>query len=169
MHESPRTRRLCNDRIAIERLRSESSIFRFTSIGDPPQQYNIWLQGRSLSRDGIEIKCVNSHRVEMKLGASYPRTVPELRWITEIFHPNISDSGVVCLGGFGTHWVPSVQIDELCVMLWDKARFLNYDIRSPYNREAALWVARQTVFRFPTDERPLRDLRAWLGRAEGAG
>jgi len=169
MYESPRTRRLCNDRIAIERLRSESSILRFTSVGDPPQQFNIWFQGRSLYRDGGEVKFLNSHRVEIKLGASYPRTVPEVRWTTKIFHPNISEIGMVCLGGFGTHWAPSVQIDELCVMIWDMARYHNYDIRSPYNREAALWVARQTAFRFPTDGRPLRDMRASLGRAGSAG
>ncbi len=55
---------------------------------------------------------------------------------------------MVCLGGYGTHWVPSVQLDELCVMLWDMARYYNYDIRSPYNRDAALWVANQTAILF---------------------
>ena len=52
-------------------------------------------------------------------------------------------------------------------MLWDMARYQNYDIRSPYNREAAQWAANQSVFRFPTDARPLRDGRAALGRVEG--
>ena len=111
----------------------------------------------------------NSHRVEIKLGASYPRTMPEIRWMTPIYHPNISEIGMVCLGGYGTHWVPSVQLDELCVMLWDMARYHNYDIRSPYNRDAALWVASQTTFLFPTDARPLRDLRAALGRVDSVG
>jgi hypothetical protein len=56
-------------------------------------------------------------------------------------------------------------------MLWDMLRYHNYDIRSPYNRDAALWVAQQQSFRFPTDDRPLRDLRAALGRvpAEAEG
>ena len=40
-----------------------------------------------------------------------------------------------------------------CGMLWDMARYHNYDIRSPYNRDAALWVANQTTFRFPLDAR----------------
>src|SRR5947199_2593706 len=75
---------------------------------------------------------------------------------------------MVCLGGYGTHWVPSLNLDELCGMLWDMARYHNYDIRSPYNREAALWVANQSTFRFPTDQRPLRDLRAALGRVDAA-
>ena len=75
---------------------------------------------------------------------------------------------MVCLGGYGTHWVPSVQLDELCMMLWDMARYHNYDIRSPYNRDAALWVANQTAILFPTDPRPLRDLRVAQGRIEAA-
>ena len=75
---------------------------------------------------------------------------------------------MVCLGGYGTHWVPSVQLDELCMMLWDMARYFNYDIRSPYNRDAALWVANQTSILFPTDSRPLRDLRVAQGRVEAS-
>jgi ubiquitin-protein ligase len=162
-------RRLRNDLAALERLRSESSVFRFNSHGDPPQQYRILFQGRGLWRDHSKVKPLEKHHVEIKLGASYPRTMPEIRWLTPIYHPNISEIGMVCLGGYGTHWVPSVQLDELCIMLWDMLRYHNYDIRSPYNRDAALWVASQTTILFPTDQRPLRDLRAALGRvAESA-
>lgn len=116
-----------------------------------------------MAKDG-HVRTLDVHHVEIKLGSSYPRTIPELRWMTPIFHPNISKIGLVCLGGYGTHWVPSIQIDELCGMLWDMARYHNYDIRSPYNRDAALWVANQTKFLFPTDSRSIRDLRAALGR-----
>jgi ubiquitin-protein ligase len=165
MYESPRTRRLRNDLLALDRLRSESSVFQFSAQGgDPPHHYLIFLKGKGLSRDRGKIRSVETHRVEIKLGSSYPRTIPEIRWITPIFHPNISEIGMVCLGGYGTHWVPSVQLDELCIMLWDMARYHNYDIRSPYNRDAALWVASQTTYLFPTDGRSLRDLRAALGR-----
>jgi hypothetical protein len=157
-------RRLRNDLAALARLRAESSVFRFTYQGDPPNQYVVSFQGRSLWRDRGKVKTLETHRIEIKLGSSYPRTIPEIRWITPIYHPNISEIGMVCLGGYGTHWVPSVQLDELCIMLWDMARYHNYDIRSPYNRDAALWVANQTAILFPTDSRPLRDIRAALGR-----
>ncbi len=167
MHESPRMRRLRNDLAALDRLRSESSIFRFSSQGDPPHLYRIFLQGKGLWRDHGKVRILDKHHVEIKLGSSYPRTLPEIRWLTPIYHPNISEIGMVCLGGYGTHWVPSVQLDELCVMLWDMVRYHNYDIRSPYNRDSALWVASQTAILFPTDSRPLRDLRAALGRVEG--
>jgi ubiquitin-protein ligase len=160
-------RRLRNDLAALEKLQSESSVFRFKAQGNPPHIYHIVLKGKSLWRvRGQAQLLLDSHRIEVKLGASYPRTMPELRWVTPIYHPNISEIGMVCLGGYGTHWVPSIQLDELCNMLWDMARYHNYDIRSPYNRDAALWVASQTTFLFPTDSRPLRDLRAAMGRIE---
>jgi ubiquitin-protein ligase len=168
MHESPRIRRLRNDAAALERLRSESSVFQFQSTGNPPHYYQITLKGKGLWRDRGKVKVIHTHRVEVKLGASYPRTIPEIRWLTPIYHPNISEIGMVCLGGYGTHWVPSVQLDELCMMLWDMVRYHNYDIRSPYNRDAALWVANQTTFLFPTDHRALRDLRIAQGRLETA-
>jgi ubiquitin-protein ligase len=166
MHQSPRIRRLRNDLAALERLRSESSVLRFRASGNPAQQYVIEFRGKSLARLRGKVAVQDRHEVEIKLGASYPRTMPEIRWLTPIYHPNISEIGMVCLGGYGTHWVPSLNLDELCGMLWDMARFYNYDIRSPYNREAALWVANQSSFVFPLDTRPLRDLRAALGRVE---
>jgi ubiquitin-protein ligase len=164
MHESPRIRRLRNDLAALERLKEESSVLRFRGRGSPVQHYLIEFHGKGLARERGKVIVRDRHEVEIKLGASYPRTMPEIRWLTPIYHPNISEIGMVCLGGYGTHWVPSLNLDELCGMLWDMARFHNYDIRSPYNREAALWVANQSTFRFPSDPRPLRDLRAALGR-----
>ena len=167
MHESPRFRRLRSDLGAMERLQSESSVLRFRPQGKAPvQHYVVIFQGRSLWRERGKVTTLERHEVVIKLGASYPRTMPEIRWLTPIYHPNISEIGMVCLGGYGTHWVPSLNLDELCGMLWDMARYHNYDIRSPYNREAALWVANQTAYRFPLDSRPVRDLRAALGRVE---
>jgi ubiquitin-protein ligase len=167
MFDSPRIRRLKSDLSALEALAAESSVFDFRPSGTPPQLYILGFRGKSLAREKSKVVVRDYHQVEIKLGASYPRTMPELRWMTPIYHPNISEIGMVCLGAYGTHWVPSLQLDELCVMLWDMARYQNYDIRSPYNREAALWSANQTAFRFPIDQRPLRDIRASAGRVEG--
>ncbi len=167
-YESPRLRRLRSDLAALEKLRAESSVFGFKASGSPPQHYVVSFAGTSLARDRAKVVLRDHHEVEIKLGASYPRTMPELRWLTPIYHPNISEIGLVCLGAYGTHWGPSLALDELCVMLWDMARYQNYDIRSPYNREAAQWSAHQSTFRFPTDARPLRDGRAALGRAAGS-
>ena len=75
MHQSPRMRRLRNDLTALERLRSESSIFRFSSTGDPPQQYQISFLGKGLCRDDRgRIKVLEVHRVE---GSSLARRIRE--------------------------------------------------------------------------------------------
>jgi ubiquitin-protein ligase len=167
-YESPRIRRLRSDLASLEKLKAESSVFSFKPTGRPPVHYTVIFQGTSLAKDRGKVSVREFHEVEIKLGASYPRTMPEIRWLTPIYHPNISEIGMVCLGAYGTHWVPSLALDELCIMLWDMARFQNYDIRSPYNREAAQWAANQSVFRFPMDARPLRDSRAALGRVESS-
>ena len=166
-YESPRLRRLRSDLAALEKLKAESSVFSFKAVGRPPQQYNVLFHGKGLARDRGKVIQRDHHEVEIKLGSAYPRTMPEIRWLTPIYHPNISEIGMVCLGAYVTHWVPSLALDELCVMLWDMARYQNYDIRSPYNREAAQWAANQGTFRFPMDARPLRDSRAALGRVAG--
>src|SRR4051812_31724444 len=165
-YESPQMRRLRSDLNAMERLRAESSVLRFRTTGQPAQRYLIEFHGRSLAREKGKVVVRDRHEVEIKLGSAYPRTIPELRWVTPIYHPNISEIGLVCLGGYGTHWVPSLHLEALCGMLWDMARYHNYDIRSPYNRDAALWASNQTAFAFPIDARPLRDKRAALGRIE---
>jgi len=163
MRESPRTRRLRTDLRSLEKLRDDSSILDFSVpgalYGGPPESYLIRFRGRGFwHTDGAPDVLVREyHEVAIQLGASYPRMMPELSWKTPIFHPNISGSGVVCLGGYGTHWVPSLNLDELCGMLWDMIRYENFDVESPYNREAALWAKTQKTFPLPIDDRPLRD------------
>jgi ubiquitin-protein ligase len=159
MRESPRLRRLRSDLRAIQTLKAESTILDFECRGNPPEWYLLRFHGLGLWRpDGKDTVLVrNVHEVSLGLGASYPRMMPELSWKTPIFHPNISGSGVVCLGGYGTYWVPSVNLDELCQMLWDMIRYQNFDVNSPYNREAALWAKTQKDVRLPLDPRPLRD------------
>jgi ubiquitin-protein ligase len=159
MRESPRTRRLRSDLKALQQLAAESSIFEFSPYGTPPDFYILRFRGRGFWKPEPtgEVVAREEHEVHVRLGASYPRMMPELAWKSPIFHPNISASGVVCLGGYGTYWVPSLSLDELCGMLWDMIRYENFDESSPYNREAAAWAKGQTFFRLPIDDRPLRN------------
>lgn len=159
MRKSPRQRRLDADFRSVQKLDAESSIFSFLASGDPANRYRLEFDGPGISRDSNgKIRVVDHHEVIVELGASYPRMVPNLLWQTPIFHPNISNNGVVCLGGYGTHWVPSLTLDEMSTMLWDMIRYKNFDIQSPYNREAALWARDQKAFTFPLDDRNIRDL-----------
>ena len=159
MRESPRSRRLKSDHKALDELAAESSIFSFMPYGNPTDFYILRFRGRGFYRPDPQGDVLqrDEHEVHVRLGASYPRMMPELAWKSPIFHPNISASGVVCLGGYGTYWVPSLALDELCTMLWDMIRYENFDETSPYNREAAAWAKNQTSFHLPIDRRPLRD------------
>ncbi len=170
MRESPRLRRLRSDHKALQTLADESTIFSFHGHGNPPELYVLRFAGRGLWKPDSpgEVMFTESHEVHIRLGASYPRMMPELAWKTPIFHPNISASGVVCLGGYGTYWVPSLTLDELCTMLWDMIRYQNYDETSPYNREAANWIKNQLHYRLPLDPRPLRDRNAGYAEPNAA-
>jgi hypothetical protein len=167
--ESPRIRRLRTDLRALEALRSESTVVDFAVpsnlYGGLPESYVIKFYGKGLWKpeSSEDVLLRERHEMTVTLGASYPRMQPELQWKTPIFHPNISAGGVVCLGGYQTHWVPSVNLDELCTMLWDMIRYANYDVESPYNREAAQWARTQSQFQLPLDDRPIRD-RVATGR-----
>ena len=153
MRESPRSRRLRSDLKALRAAGGgEHASLRLSGHGTPPDFYILRFRGRGFWKsDGpVTIRALrDEHEVHVRLGASYPRMMPELAWKSPIFHPNISASGVVCLGGYGTYWVPSLALDELCGMLWDMIRYENYDETSPYNREAAAWAKNQTQFRLP--------------------
>ena len=164
MRESPRIRRLRTDLKAIVHLKTNSSILDFIAEGDPPESYLFRFHGKGFWRPegASDVLIRELHEMTIELGASYPRMMPELAWKTPIFHPNISANGVVCLGGYGTHWAPSVSLDELCMMLWDMIRYQNFDIESPYNREAAAWAKTQSFFILPIDDRPLRDRLAGM-------
>jgi ubiquitin-protein ligase len=162
MVDSPRLRRLRSDYKMLEQLKTESSIFDFEAYGTPPDHYVLYFRGQGIYRveNASEVSLRMRHEVVMRLGAGYPRNAPSITWRTPIFHPNIASSGVVCLGAYGQHWAPSVTLDELCHMLWDMLRYANFDVESPYNRDAAQWTRAADKALFPYDSRPLRDITA---------
>ncbi len=157
--DTPRVRRLKADGDALKILKENSTIVDYQAFGDPPERYLVTFKGKGLLRkseaDAVEVAEV--HRVEIRLGIDYPRSRPDLQWLTSIYHPNISAVGAVCLGGYSTNWVPSLGLAELCEMLWDMVRYANYDPKSAYNYAAGRWSETQTQFDFPLDPRNLRD------------
>lgn len=165
-YDTPRSRRLRTDHEAMKQLKDQSGILEFQAFGEPPERYLVTFRGKGLLRksemDPVELAEV--HRVEIRLGIDYPRSRPDLQWLTQIFHPNISAVGAVCLGGYSTNWTPSLGLDELCTMLWDMVRYANYDPKSAYNYAAGRWCETQAQWDFPVDGRPIRDK---VGRTQG--
>ena len=54
--------------------------------------------------------------------------------------------------------MPSLTLSKMVEMLWDMVRYANFDVNSPYNREAAIWAREQSEYPFPLDARTIRDL-----------
>jgi ubiquitin-protein ligase len=99
---------------------------------------------------------IGEHRVQVLLGPSYPIQPPRLVWTTPIFHPNIL-AWEVCL--VGQRWGAKTRLDEVCLWLWDMARYKLYNLDDPLDRNAKLWAEKHEG-RFPTDRTDLRALVA---------
>jgi ubiquitin-protein ligase len=90
------------------------------------------------------------HRVEIMLGALYPRHAPIVTWQTPIFHPNIlqvdtnmlQSGGTVCLGALRERYLPGMGLARLVRMLVEMLQWRNFDAYSAINPQAAEWAAR---------------------------
>lgn len=160
MSDKERDERLAEELKRLEALKSDSTIFDFEAIGDPPAKYVITFRGqgvnRSLSSSG-EIEKVDLHRCEVRLPYAFPERPPDIRWMTPIHHPNISFSGMVKLRDVGLPWEEDLTLDIICERLWDMARLAYYDEERATNYSARNWLAEQDEVRLPVDHRPLRD------------
>lgn len=112
-----------------------------TNADHAPTHYEITFRypGVRLGDDG-KPQLTSEHQVEIMLPASYPLQAPWVRWLTPIYHPNISMGGTVCLGVLAERYLPGLGLAYIVRMLADIARYRNYDLHGVYNTEAKEWV-----------------------------
>ncbi len=159
MDQQARRERLQRDLAALESLRQASPILDFAAQGTPPDRYTIVFHGRGLHRPlkpGSEVEVVEEHRCELRLPYAYPRRAPQVRWLTPLFHPNVSFSGFISLRDIGLPWDSDVGLDVVCERLWDVARmaFMNLDRAANFAAKGYFQQGRGP--RLPVDDRPLR-------------
>jgi hypothetical protein len=164
---SPREERLRDELKLLEQLRDSSSIFGFEGTGDPPDRFTFSFSGKGLARDisaRAEVEMVDLHRVELRLPYAYPRVPPDVRWVTPIFHPNVSFSGFIHLADVGLPWDADVTLDVVCERLWDVARLAYMNQAKATNYSAKNWFAEQRLWQLPVDVRSLRDRATPAGK-----
>src|SRR5215469_8089597 len=114
--------------------------------GNPPERYQLKYRVRSLRQRDDDLVEVSDHLVEVFLPLNYPRTPPQCRMLTPIFHPNIAPHAI-CIGD---HWSPGETLQSIVTRIGEMIAYQSYNTKSPLNGEAARWVD-QHVDELPLD------------------
>jgi ubiquitin-protein ligase len=104
--------------------------------GTPPERYQLEYRIRGLRQTADDLSVVKSHMVEISLPLNYPRTPPQCRMLTPVFHPNIAPHAI-CIGD---HWSPGEPLWSIVARIGEMIAYQSYNTKSPLNGEAARWV-----------------------------
>ena len=116
--------------------------------GDPPERFQLEYRICSLRQVGSELTQIKSHMVEIVLPRNYPRTPPQCRMLSPVFHPNIAPHAI-CVGD---HWSAGESLQAIVIRIGEMLAYQSYNVKSPLNGEAARWVEEHA------DELPLDDV-----------
>jgi len=120
----------------LDYIRRHPRLRLIQSAGEPPEQYQIEYRIKSLRQVGDDLQTVKSHIVEISLPRNYPRTPPQCRMLTPVFHPNIAPHAV-CVGD---HWSAGEPLKSIVARIGEMLAYQSYNVKSPLNGEAARWV-----------------------------
>jgi len=150
-----RTRRLRADAEVMSSAFRNFDAIKVTPLaGNPPEAYRVGYNIKSL-KPGANGEPVASskHEIEIQLTSEYPRLSPKCKILTPIFHPNF-DASAICVGD---HWTAGERLVDLVIRIGEMLAFQAYNIQSPLNGEAAMWVDMNRA-KLPTDARNLHPL-----------
>jgi ubiquitin-protein ligase len=115
--------------------------------GEPPELYQLEYRIRSLRQTGDGLDFVGTHTVEILLPRDYPKSPPQCRMLTPVFHPNIAPHAI-CVGD---HWSAGEPIGSIVARIGEMLAYQSYNTKSPLNGEAARWVE-QNLEQLPLDK-----------------
>jgi len=142
-----RLKRLTADHNRLkEYVRMHPRVRLIQAEGDPPERYQLEYRINSVRMVDDEIQGVKSHLVEIILPRNYPRTPPQCRMLTPVFHPNIAPHAI-CVGD---HWSSGEPLASIVTRIGELLAYQVYNVKSPLNGEAARWVE-QNQEKLPLD------------------
>jgi ubiquitin-protein ligase len=127
-------------------LRRQPRLRVIRADGQPPEVYQLEYQVAGLRQIDNRLQTVTNHIVEIRLPRNYPRTPPQCRMLTPIFHPNIAPHAI-CIGD---HWSAGEPLWSMVARIGEMIAYQSYNVKSPLNGEAARW-AEQNLNQLPLD------------------
>ncbi len=124
--------------------------------GNPPMKYVIGFTCKGVkSIEGSEVQYSEHHELEIILVPDYPMSKPQIYFKTKLYHPNVSSSGIVCIGD---EWISSARfLDNLVIFCARMIRYEGFNLtvtEDAYNKGAYKW-AKENMHLLPVDKRPL--------------
>jgi len=74
-------------------------------------------------------------RLTMTFSEEYPRKSPDVRFTTQMFHPNVYRNGAICLDILSHNWSPAYDISSILTSI--QSLLTDPNPASPANAEAA--------------------------------
>ena len=142
-----------------KRIQKELEAF----LADPPPGCSVLQMGDDLSRWQVKVQGPPESSFEggnftllVTFPPDYPFKPPKVKFETRIFHPNINQSGDICLDTLASQWAPSFSMAQVMLSIiqllshpnpsdpinLEAARMLQQDPES-YDRRVRLMIMRQ--------------------------
>lgn len=159
MEPISREDRLAAELEGLKDLKRQSSILDFEAEGVAPESYKVSFAGKGIATvdSENEPQISDTHQIQIQMAYLYPKREPDLKWLTPIYHPNLSKSGFVDLKDIGLEWNPELSLEIICERLWDVIRLAYMDFPTATCLDAKEWYQQHLALKVPIDARQLRD------------
>ncbi|MCI5166869.1 MAG: hypothetical protein D3903_12445 [Candidatus Electrothrix sp. GM3_4] len=149
LHMATETDQLARDFEEVNKLLSRyPQIHVAQTEGNSPAAYEVEYQLTGLTRqvDG-NIDQTSRHLLRINLPFGYPHFPPTIKPLSSIFHPDIDPDAV----RIASYWQKNPSLAELMVHMGEMICAKNYNLKEPFNQEAADWYSEHSS-EFPLDE-----------------
>ncbi len=149
-----RERRLTEEYAELEEYARLHPRVRIAQVeGSPPERYEIEYRISSLVDNEGSVKVAKEHLVEVAISRNFPRTPPDCRMLTPVFHPNIDATEIL----LDEHWNSETTLVSLVIRIGEMLSFQRYHIASSVNPAAVEWISTH-IDQLPLDEIDLHDV-----------